>query len=341
MKKRVTIQDLAKELGTTPSTVSRALRNHSAISKSMKKRVVELARKRNYQVNAMASGLRVGKSKTIGVIVPRINRDFFSNVIAGVEDVAFESGYTVVICQTHDRYEKEKQYINTLIGSGVGGILVSVSLETTSFDHFDEVNRLGIPLIFFDRVSTTTSINKIQNNDKVGAYKAVCHLIENGYKRIAHFSGPEHLNVYKDRKDGYLEALKDHGIPVDESIVINHELKIEDGRRDMERLMKKRNPPDAIFSASDYSALGALLYLKENGYKIPDDVGVVGYSNENFTALTSPGLTSVDQHGSEIGQYAAKVFLEEINNKGSKIPRTIILDPKLIVRKSSDREKMK
>ncbi len=340
MKKRVTIQDLAKELGTTPSTVSRALRNHSAISKSMKKRVIELAQKRNYHVNAMASGLRVGKSKTIGVIVPRINRDFFSNVIAGVEDVAFESGYTVVICQTHDRFEKEKQYINTLIGSGVGGILVSVSLETTTFEHFDEVNRLGIPLIFFDRVSTNTSINKIQNNDKVGAYKAVTHLIDNGYKRIAHFAGPEYLNVYKDRKAGYLDALKDHGLDIDKSLIIHHDLKLEDGRRDMKLLMNKKNPPDAIFSASDYSALGALLFLKENGYSIPKDVAVVGYSNENFTALTSPGLTSVDQHGSEIGQYAAKVFLEEINNKGSKIPRTIILDPKLIIRKSSNRKEI-
>jgi len=338
MKKRVTIQDLAKELGTTPSTVSRALRNNSAISKAMKKRVVELAKKRNYQVNVMASSLRVGKSKTIGVIVPRINRDFFSNVIAGVEDIAFESGYTVVICQTHDRFEKEQQYINTLIGSGVGGILVSVSLETTTFEHFDEVNRLGIPLIFFDRVFTNSSINKIQNNDKVGAFKAVSHLIENGYKRIAHFAGPEHLNVYKDRKDGYIEALKKNGMPIDESLIIHHDLKIQDGRKDMQRLMESKNPPNAIFSSSDYSALGALLYLKENGFNVPEDVGVVGYSNEKFTGLISPGLTSVDQHGSEIGQYAAKVFLEEINNTGNKVPRTIILDPNLIVRNSSNRK---
>lgn len=340
MTKRVTIQDLATELNTTPSTISRALRDHPAISTAMKKKVLSLAKKRNYQVNAMASALRVGTSKTIGVIVPRINRDFFAQVISGVEDVAYHNEYNVMICQTHDEVKREKQYVNALIRSRAAGILVSVGLETDSFEHFEEVKRLGIPLIFFDRVSEQTNINKIQNNDRVGAYKAVSHLLDNGYKRIAHFAGPDYLNVYKDRKAGYIEALKDRGVEIDESLIIHHNLKAEDGRRDIQKLLKLKNPPDALFSASDYSALGALLYLNENGYKVPKEMGIVGYSNEKFTALTSPGLTSVDQHGTDIGQYAAKVFLEEINNKGEKLlPRTIVLDPMLIVRGSSSKNK--
>lgn len=340
MKKRVTIQDLAKELNTTPSTISRALKNHPAISKSMKKRVVDLAKERNYQVNALAAGLRIGKSKTIGVIVPRINRDFFSNVISGVEDMAFESGYNVVICQTHDKVVKEKQHLNTLISSGVSGILVSVGLETNTFEHFDEVKRLGIPLIFFDRVTDQNDVNKIQNNDKSGAYKAVVHLIENGYKRIAHFAGPDYLNVYKDRKEGYLAALKDNGIEIEEELIIQSELKMESGKESMRQLIELDNPPDAVFSASDYSALGALSYLEEVGIDVPNQIGLVGYSNENFTSLTSPTLTSVNQHSIEIGRYAAKVFFEEINKKGKELlPRTIVLDPELIIRASSIRNK--
>ncbi len=339
MKKRVTIQDLARELDTTPSTISRALKNHPAISKSMKKRVVDLAKERNYQVNALAAGLRVGKSKTIGVIVPRINRDFFSNVISGVEDMAFENGYNVVICQTHDSVTREQQHLNTLISSGVSGILVSVGLETNTFEHFDEVKRLGIPLIFFDRVTDQTDVNKIQNNDQSGAYKAVVHLIENGYKRIAHFSGPDYLNVYKDRKEGYLSALRDHQIEIEEELIIQSDLKVESGKESMKKLLALDNPPDAVFSASDYSALGALTYLDELGIDVPNQIGLVGYSNENFTALTSPSLTSVNQHSIEIGRYAAKVFFEEINAKNKVlIPRTIVLDPELIIRASSVRK---
>ena len=336
MDKRVTIQDLAKELSTTPSTISRALKNHPAISKSMKERVVALAKERNYQVNALAAGLRVGRSKTIGVIVPGINRDFFSNVIAGVEGVAFENGYNVIICQTHNEVAKEKQHINTLISSGVSGILVSLSLETTTFDHFEEVDRLKIPLIFFDRVVEESNANKILNNDKAGAYKAVVHLLKGGYKRIAHFAGPSYLNVYKDREKGYLEALKANNIPIEEDLIIQSDLTLKGGRADMEKLLKLENPPDAVFSSSDYSALGALLYLNEKGIDVPNQIGLVGYSNENFTALVSPGLTSVNQHGMEIGQYAAKVFFEEISkDKKNLIPRTIVLDPELIIRGSS------
>ena len=339
MKKRVTIQDLARELQTTPSTISRALKNHPAISKSMKKRVVELAKERNYQVNALAAGLRIGKSKTIGVIVPRINRDFFANVIAGVENIASQNGYNVVICQTKDNVDKEKQHLNTLISSGVSGILVSIGLKTDTFEHFEEVNRLGIPLIFFDRVAEQSNINKIQNNDKAGAYKAVVHLIENGYKRIAHFAGPDYLNVYKDRKGGYLSALRDNGIEVEDELIIQSDLKVESGRESIKKLLNLPNPPDAVFSASDYSALGALLYLDEVGIDVPNQIGIVGYSNENFTSLVSPGLTSVDQHGLQIGEYATKVFFEEISKDNKTlIPRTIILDPDLIIRGSSVRK---
>jgi len=334
MGKRVTIQDLAKELDTTPSTISRALHDHPGISKSMTKKVKELALKRNYRVNSVASSLRAGKSKTIGVIVPMINRDFFANVISGIEEIAFQNGFNVIICQSDNKVEKEIQHINTLISSGVAGVLVSLGFETSDYTPFDKISQLGIPLIFFDRAPDHEKSIKILNNDKAGAYKAVQHLIDQGYKRIAHLAGPNNLSLYKARKEGYLEALKDNGLPIEEKLIITHNLKRKAGYEAMKKLMKYKNPPDAIFSASDYSALGALLYLKEERIKIPDQVGIVGFSNEGFTKLTGPEISSVDQHGKEIGKYSAKVFFEEMTSDVF-IPRTIILDPKLIVRGSS------
>lgn len=338
MSKRVTIQDLADELDTTPSTVSRALRDHKGISNSMKKKVHNLAKKRNYKVNRAASNLRAGESKTIGVIVPRINRDFFSNVIAGIEEVAFEAGYSIVICQTHDQLDKEKKYLNTLISNNVAGILISIGLETKKYNHFTEIDRLGIPLIFFDRAFQKKGMNKILIDDTEGAYQAVNHLISMGYKRIAHFAGPQSLKIYVDRKKGYLAALRDNNIAIDENLIITNNLKQEEGKRDIKKLLQLNDPPDALFSASDFPALGALLYLKDKGYSIPNDFGIVGFSNEKFTALISPSLTSVDQHSQEIGQHAAKICIEEINSKVSTvIPRTIILSPSLIIRESSKR----
>lgn len=337
MAKRITIQDLAKELNTTASTISRALHNHPGISEAMTIRVKALAQKRNYRVNAMASNLRAGKSKTLGVIVPMINRDFFANVISGVESVAFKNGFNVIICQSDNKSDKEAQHIDTLISSGVAGVLVSLGFETTDFSHFDKLTQLGIPLIFFDRAPDHDKSIKIINNDKIGAYKATLHLIEMGYKRIAHFSGPEHLQLYKDRKEGYIDALLEKGMQVDKKIIVSQKLTKVSGYEAMKKLIALKNPPDAVFSSSDYAALGALLYLKEKQIKIPEQVGLVGFSNEGFTILTGPELSSVDQHGKEIGKYSAKVFFEEISSEDF-IPRTIILDPKLIIRGSSLRK---
>jgi len=339
MKKRVTIQDLANELNTTPSTISRALRNHPGIGEAMKEAVKKMAEKYDYQPNTIASGLRSGKSNTLGVIVPRVNRDFFSSVISAIEDVVFKAGYNVIICQTHDRVEKEKQYINTLLNGRVDGILVSLGLETKEYRHFEKVIEAGIPLIFFDRICEEMDVTKIMIDDFDGSFKAVSHLVKMGYNRIAHFSGPDFLNVYRNRKEGYIHALEKNNLKIDERMIIQNDLTIEAGKRDAERLMKMDDPPDAIFSASDYSALGALLYLKEMAYEIPGQIGVVGFSNEKFTSLIDPGLTSVDQHSDELGKYCAELFLEEVNRgAGNFVPRKIILNPNLLIRKSSWRK---
>ncbi len=338
MGRRITILDLAKKLNTTPSTVSRALRGYPGVSKSMRKAVKSLATELNYHPNSVASGLRKGKSYTIGIVVPHINRDFFSNVISGIEDVAFKNGYKVVICQSHDNEEKEKQYIKTLVSARVDGIIVSIGMNSNSCAHFVQVLNARIPLIFFDRVCERLDVSRILNDDFEGSYKTVSHLIEMGYKNIAYFSGPAHLNVYRDRKNGYFKALEDNDISLDESLIIHHELSREAGWRDMKKLMKLKNKPDAIFSSSDYSALGALLFLRENNIMVPEEVGVAGFSNEKFTSLVDPALTTVDQLSNEIGTFCAKQFLEEVEMKNENyIPRKVILNPRLIIRDSTRR----
>ena len=341
MAKRVTISDLAKELNTTTSTISRALRNHPSISISMRKKVSELAKQRNYQVNSMAANLRSGKSMTIGVIVPHINRDFFANVISGIEEVAKKEGYSVVICQTKDKIEKEKKCIETFLRTRVDGILVSVGLETDTFDHLDQVKKMNVPLIFFDRVQESSNSMSIVNDDVEGSFQGVSHLLDEGYKRIAIFAGPEHINIYRNRKQGYLNALDKRGIKIDKKLIVFNNLSYDAGVESIKELMKLQNPPDAIFSSSDYCAVGALHWLKTNGYKIPEDIGIVGYSNEKFTSFISPSLTSIDQHSLEMGRYSAKTFFDLIkSDKKDIILNSLSINPKLIIRESSKRKRI-
>ncbi len=331
--KQVTIKDLARQLGTTPSTVSRALRDQEGVGEKMRKRVKELARKQNYRPNAVAAGLRKGSSNTIGVIVPRVNRDFFSGVIAGIEEVAYESHYSVIICQTHDRLDKEQQYVETLLSARVDGILVSLGLETEDYNHFEKVIAAGIPLIFFDRVPDRTDVHRIMVDDYQGAFSVVQQMIRAGYRKIAHFAGPEYLNVYRDRKQGYMAALRENGLPVREELVLHDSLTIDAGRRSMQTLLDKGIVPDAVFSASDYSALGALLFMQERGYRVPEDFGVAGFSNEKFTSYIKPALTTVDQHSNEMGKYCMNFFLEEVKGPPKTAGR-IMLKPEVLIRES-------
>jgi LacI family transcriptional regulator len=339
MSKRVTIQDLANELNTTTSTISRALRNHPSISKGMKEKVLALAKIKNYQVNSIAANLRSGKSKNIGIVVPRINRDFFANVISGIEEVANNEGYSVVICQTHDKYEKEKNCIEAFLRTRVEGIIISVGLETMDFNHLKRISDLNVPLIYFDRVQEGAKSISIVNDDVEGAMQGVNHLLEMGYKRIAHLGGPSHINIYRNRKQGYLNALLKNKIPIDNDIILEINLRSESGKESIEKLKSLKNPPDAIFSSSDYAALGAMNWLKENNFKIPEEIGIVGYSNEKFTSYISPSLTTIDQHSLEMGKYAAKTFFDVIKTKDKELVLTsLAINPKLIIRESSKRK---
>lgn len=335
MKKKTTIYNIAEKLNLTAATVSRALNNNPKISEKTRKLVQETAIKMNYEQNTLARALKSGKSFNVGVIVPRIDSNFFASVIRGIEDELFPKGYHVIICQTHDQYEVEEENIKSLLNAQVDGILMSISNAKLDSPALNNLAEKQVPLVYFDRKKDVSGISSVTVDDFYGAYEATKHLIEQGCKRIAHLSNDRSLEIFKNRYLGYKQALLDHNIEVDESLVIETHSKVDEGRKTTKLFLKMASPPDAIFSSSDFTALGAIQEIKAQGLRIPEDISVVGFSNEPFTRFMELSITSVDQSPQEMGRIAAQVFLEEVGGNNMKIEKKVVLEPKLIIRKSS------
>ena len=338
-KDKVTIYDISKKLNISAATVSRALNNNPKISQKTKELVMKTAAKMNYKQNKLAQALKSGKTHNVGVIVPYINRNFFSSVIRGIEEELSPHGYHVIICQSHEDVNNEIKQIDTLLNTQIDGIFMSVAKTTQDTDHIEKVLKENTPLVFFDRKKDVTGLSSVTIDDFRGGYLATEHLIKQGCKKIAHFSGDLNLEIYKNRHEGYIAAMKDYGIePIKEfSLQVNS--KLESGASAIQDLWSEDEKPDAIFSASDYAALGAIQELKKMGVKIPEEVCVVGFSNEPFTKYMELPITSVDQTPVEMGRNAAKVFLEQI--EGSKtltIEKKVVLAPELYIRDSSNRK---
>lgn len=333
---KVTIHDIAKELNIDSSTVSRALSDNPRVTQKTKDRILEKANELGYQRNLLASSLRKNKTNTIGVIVPRISRHFFSSAIAGIEETAYEAGYNVIICQSLEQLNREQKIANTLLANRVDGVLISVSMQTTNSDYLQLFKKNGKPLVFFDRHIDIPGNSNVVIDDFQGGFDATEHLILQGCKKIAHFSGPQDLEIYKNRFKGYQSALEKYNIELDSNLVIPSKLMELDGIESATKLLSQSIPIDGIFSANDTAAISALQYLKREGIKIPEDIAIVGFSNEPISSVIEPSLTTIDQPGFEMGKIAANLLLEQINSKPGKIvAETIILKPVLIKRNSS------
>lgn len=340
---QVTIKDIARELGISPSTVSRALKDHPDISTETKRAVTELAEKLHYTPNSIALSLRQQKTNTIGVIIPEIIHFFFSTVISGIEDIAYDAGYSVIVSQSNESYEREVIDSKALFNNRVDGMLVSLSRQTTKYDHFKSIYDRGVPMVFFDRVTNEINCSKVIVDDYTGSFDATEHLIEQGYKRIAHLSGPASLTITEDRLEGYKAALKKHNVPYDETIVMRDNASEDEqvAKELTQKLLNGSNPPDAIFAINDIAALGAMMAAKDKGLKIPGDIGIVGFSNWRFTSLTEPPMTTVNQPGFEMGREAARLLIKQIEAKDDEViePETVKLKTSLVIRGSSVKNK--
>ncbi|MCX6226187.1 MAG: LacI family DNA-binding transcriptional regulator [Bacteroidia bacterium] len=319
LRRLVTIKDLALELGISPSTVSKALKNHPAISEETRSKVNELAKRLNYKPNAIALSLRSSKTKTLGLVIPEIVHHFFSSVISGIEDLAYDAGYNVMIFQSNESYNREVMGIQALLASQVEGILISLSKETRNCEHLQNALDLGIPLVMFDRVSKDLETDKVTVDDYQGAYHAVTHLIRIGCRRIAHLSGPPGLDIADLRKSGYVQALLDNNLELDRNLIMYCD-NFKQARIRTKQLMNLPNPPDAIFCVNDHTATGVVKSLHELGIQIPDKVSVIGFSNEDISQVTHPALTTVDQHGYLIGQASIQLLLDRLMTQGSDLP---------------------
>jgi DNA-binding LacI/PurR family transcriptional regulator len=334
--KHTTIKDIAKKLGISASTVSRALSNHPDIKDETKKKVRKLVKEYNYKPNPIAQSLKNNRTTIIGVIVPEIKHDFFASAISGIEEIAYHAGYTIIVCQSNESFEREVVNTNALIQQRVAGLIASISQNTKSGEHFQDVVSRGIPLVFFDRAYENVSASKVIIDDEKSANEAVTFLIKKGYKKIAHLAGPKTLEICKRRLNGYLNALKKAHIIIRNELICYGGLHEADGYNSMDELLKRNVIPDAVFAANDPVAIGAFQRIKEAGLKIPQDIGIVGFSNNKITSLVDPALTTIDQPSFEMGKKAAEILIELMENGKKHVkPKKVVLEAKLIIRNSA------
>lgn len=338
-QKRITIYDLANELGVSASYISRALNNHPSISEKVKEKVKKKAIELNYRHNSHAANLRKGSSRTIGVIVPHINQSFFSEAIAGIEEVCFENNHSLIICQSHESYKQECAAIETLIHQNVDCILISVAAETHTSGHLENIKKHNIELIQFDRCFDKLNSYKVLNDNKEVSYNVVKNLVKEGYRRIAFLGGPHHLAVFKNRKDGYLKAIKEAGLSIPYDFIVEDVLSKDKAAETAIELLKLKEPPDAFFTVSDHQSLGVLQVAASLGIKVPEQLGIFGFANEAFTEIISPALSSVDQKSKDLGKHAARIYFENIL-KGHTVTfkdQEEIIKSEIIIRQSSMR----
>lgn len=335
-QKRVTIKDIAQKLNLHHTTVSLALRNSPRIKAETRKLIHDTARELNYTPNLLALSFRSNRTFNIGVVVPDIHHHFFSKFISEFSKLAYKNGYSIMVFQSSEQLEIEKQNVEVLLKNQVDGIAASISIETIDDSHFQRVIDANVPLVLFDRVPESLKVNKVLVNNYDGAYKAVELLIKAGKRKIAHITGPCGINVYGDRLKGYKAALADFQIPFHGEYLIIGGFYLADGMRAAEQLMHLSDKPDAIFTVGDDLAVGVMKYLKNEGVKIPDDIAVIGFDNDPVGIAIDPELTTVEQPVQQIAQKTFELLIDQIQSEAPNVrQKSIILEPELIVRHSA------
>ncbi len=310
----ITMKDIARELHISVATVSRALKDSPRISKEQRDRIQTYAREHNFYPNVIGEALRLSKimpMKIIGVIIPEFIHYYFASILTGIEEEASARGYRIMVAQSDERYEREVQICDSFYKNKVCGIIVSQAKDTTKHDHFQKLINSGVPLVFYDRICTGVDCSRVVVDDYMGAFTAVTHLIDTGCKRIAYYGSSMTMEIAKNRYNGYKDALLQHGLKLDESLI-----HICDNRASAEAitpdLLSKENRPDAFFAINDDTAIGILYTAKRMGFRIPDDISICGFTNGNRAKACDPMLTTVEQRGTLVGEEAANILIGHV-----------------------------
>jgi DNA-binding LacI/PurR family transcriptional regulator len=338
MAHQVTIKDLARHLNISVATVSRAIRDMPEIKAETRDAVLKLAKEWDYQPNILATNLVKSRTKTIGVIVPDLSYHFFASVIKGIEDEANARGYSLLLTQTSELFERELINVQNLSRGQVEGFIVSISQETTDFEHLKRLQRKGIPLVFFDRDAEEIDVPKVMVDNAGAAYEATKHLIDNGSKRIAFLAGPSNVTVSNLRQSGYEKALKNSGMILDHTLVVHGNYNLQQAIKLTNELFELENPPDGLVVVSDRLAVGAIAALRKKNIRIPEDVAIVSFNDDPLCTIVTPTLTSVAQPTLEMGKMAMSLLLHQIEHPDSvEKPKVIIFKTELKIRESSMR----
>ncbi len=336
-KHRTSLKDLAVELGVSIATVSRALRNSPEIGREMQQRVKELAKKMNYRPNPFAQSLRKEAPKIIGVVVPNLVTHYYAAVLDGIEDEARRAGYSVISANSHERFEDEAHAIDNFIRLHVEGIIACLAQSTTDYHHFEEIAEMGIPLVFFGRTCLTEQFSCVTANGDEAAQQATQHLIDTGSRRIAFLGGPNHLDMVRRRKHGYLEALRENRIPVDRTLVACDQIDYEVALRNTEEMLKRPDRPDAILAFNDIITFAAFTAVKNCGLRIPEDVALIGFTDDVHAAYVTPRMSAIADQSHQMGVTACQLLLKNINGD-PKVYKEIV-PQQLIIRDTSAKKK--
>ncbi|GGZ23855.1 LacI family transcriptional regulator [Echinicola pacifica] len=336
-KKRITLKDLATEVGVSISTVSRALKDHPDIDKTLTKKIQALAQQKNYIPNPLAMGLLRQQTRVIGVIVPDLTTHFYSSIITGIEDELRLAGYYIVISSSKERVEKEIESVQNLLNLRIDGLIVCIAQDSESTEHFEKVLDHEVPLVFFDRVCLERKVSSVVVDNVAMARDLTAHLIDNGARRLVHITGPSHLNIVHERAEGYQKALQQTTVGPISSQIIHTDLSTESAAKALRQLLTAEPRPDAILGVNDTVIFAIMDEIKSHGLSIPKDILLAGFSDEFHARVIEPKLTSVAHPTHEIGRSAAQLILEQIE-EGQAIHKKIVLNTALHIRASSTRQ---
>ena len=337
-QKHTSLKDIAQALGVSVPTVSRALKDSPDISRALCEKAKWMAREMNYRPNPFALSLRKNAPRIIGVVVPDIVTHFFASILNGIENMAVKNGYFVIITTSHESYEHEKRNVENLVNMRVEGIIACLSQETTDYTHFAELKDINMPLIMFDRVCLTDQFSSVVADGEHSAQMATQHLLDNGCKRVAFIGGANHLDIVKRRKHGYLEALRNNKIPIEKELVVCRKIDYEEGKIAAQTLLALPNPPDAILAMNDTLAFAAIEVIKSHGLRVPNDIALIGYTDEQHANYIEPKLSSVSHQTYEMGETACLLLIDQI--RGDKAIRQVMIPTHLQIRESSIKNKL-